>query len=152
MKENERIIKLFDDLYKGNPWLDVTIMDTLKILTPEQAARKMHPGWNSIWQVVDHLVNWRYAMLERINGRVFNSPEDNFIRPITDTSAAAWSNTLKNLEDSQQKWKDYLSDISEEDLEKIPDTRPFSRYELIHGILQHDAYHLGQIRILSKTI
>jgi len=30
MKETKRIAKLFEDLYNGSPWIDVTIMDTLK--------------------------------------------------------------------------------------------------------------------------
>jgi hypothetical protein len=47
MKETDRIIKLFDDLYQGTPWLDVTFMDTLKNMPPERAARKIKPDWNS---------------------------------------------------------------------------------------------------------
>lgn len=152
MKETERIIKLFDDLYQGNPWLDVTFMDTLKNMTAEQAANKMKPGWNSVWEVLNHLIAWRLAILERIEGHEIKSPENNFFSPVTDQSVSAWTKTLENLEDSQKKWVNYLRDFSADRFDQVPDTRPFTRYELIHGILQHDAYHLGQIRILSKLV
>ncbi len=152
MKETDRIIKLFDDLYNGQPWLDVTFMDTLKNITPEQAAKKFKPGWNSIWEVLNHLMSWRLAILERIEGRDYPSPENNFFSPITDQSASAWNKTLENFADSQKKWVDYLRSFSADRFDEVPDNRPYTRYELIHGILQHDAYHLGQIRILAKTI
>jgi uncharacterized damage-inducible protein DinB len=152
MKENQRIIKLFEDLYKGDPWIDANLVDTLKKFTAEQAAKNVRPGWNSIWQIVNHLMSWRYAVLERLNSRIFNSPEDNFITPLPDTSEAAWNKTMENLEDSQQKWLVYLGKITDEELETVPDKKPYTRYELIHGIIQHDAYHLGQIRILAKLV
>lgn len=152
MKETDRIIKLFDDLYQGTPWLDVTIMDTLKNMTPEKAAGKIKPGWNSIWEVVNHVISWRLAILERIEGREVKSPEHNFFVPVTDQSAEAWNNTLNKLQDSQDKWINYLRNFPEKEFDMVPDRKPFSKYELVHGILQHDAYHLGQIRILAKSV
>jgi uncharacterized damage-inducible protein DinB len=152
MKETERIIKLFDGLYQGHPWLDVTFMDTLKNMTAQQAAKKIHPGCNSVWEVLNHLISWRLAILERIEGHDVKSPENNFFSPVTDQSVSAWNKTLINLEDSQKKWVNYLREFSTDRFDQIPDTRPFTRYELIHGILQHDAYHLGQIKILSKSV
>jgi uncharacterized damage-inducible protein DinB len=68
MNESERIIKLFKDLYEGHPWLDVTFMDTLKNMSAEDAAKKPKPGWNSIWEIVNHVISWRLAVLERIEG------------------------------------------------------------------------------------
>jgi len=152
MKETDRIIKLFDDLYQGTPWLDVTIMDTLKNITPELAARKIKPGWNSIWEVVNHVISWRMAILERIEGREVKSPEHNFFVPVSNQSTEAWGNTLNRLQDSQDKWITYLRNFPEKEFDIVPDKKPFSKYELIHGILQHDAYHLGQIRILAKSV
>jgi uncharacterized damage-inducible protein DinB len=150
MKETDRIIKLFDDLYQGTPWLDVTFMDTLKNMTPEQAARKIKPNWNSAWEVVNHVISWRLAILERIEGREVKSPEHNFFVPVTDQSQGAWNNTLARLQVSQDKWINYLRNFSEKEFDVVPDKKPYSKYELIHGILQHDAYHLGQIRVLTK--
>jgi uncharacterized damage-inducible protein DinB len=152
MKETDRIIKLFDDLYQGTPWLDVTIMDTLKNLTPERAARKIKPDWNSVWEVINHVISWRLAILERIEGREVISPEHNFFVPVTDQSTEAWNITLERLQDSQDKWINYLRNFPEREFDVVPDKKPYSKYELIHGILQHDAYHLGQIRILVKPV
>ncbi|HEY5370958.1 MAG TPA: hypothetical protein VIJ75_18390 [Hanamia sp.] len=48
MQETKRIKKLFGDLYNGRPWIDITIMDTLKYISAEQAAKKVTPERNSI--------------------------------------------------------------------------------------------------------
>ena len=55
MKEAERIIKLFEDLYNGSPWIDVNIVDTLKNITTNQAANKIIAERNSIWEIVNHV-------------------------------------------------------------------------------------------------
>jgi len=36
--EKERIISLFEKLYDGHPWIDVTIMATLQKISGQQAA------------------------------------------------------------------------------------------------------------------
>ena len=59
MKETQRIIKLFKDLYEGNPWIDVNITGTLGKITAQQAAKKIVLRHNSIWEIVNHLISWR---------------------------------------------------------------------------------------------
>ena len=151
MKETARIKKLIEDLYDGQPWLDVTILNTLRPLSAIQAATKVSEKWNSIWQIVNHLVQWRFAVLERVKGNRSDSPADNYFWPITDTSENAWKKTLEKLEASQQAWRDFMDSFDEADFERTYGSNNMSYYEHIHGIIQHDAYHLGQIVLLAKA-
>lgn len=152
MKETERISRLFEELYTGHPWLDVTVMDTLKSLDADKAALKIKPGWNSIWEIVNHVISWKLAVMQRMDGHSEKSPDNNFFLPVSDTTASAWNSTIERLMDTEEKWLKFINKFSAPQLEEVPDVRPFTRYELIHGILQHDAYHLGQIRLLVKWI
>jgi len=152
MKESQRIITLFEDLYSGSPWLDVNIMGTLEILTGEQAAKRVIGNVNTIWEIVNHLISWRMTLLERLQGNDVPSPENNYFLPVTDHSSTAWKNTLNQFAISQEKWIQFLQGIKVNDLEMILQGNSFTKYELIHGTLQHDAYHLGQIRILAKLV
>jgi uncharacterized damage-inducible protein DinB len=149
MKETERIISLFNDLYNGQPWLDVTIIGTLAPISAGQAAKKTAP-WNSIWEIVNHLISWRLEVLERVQGVHTKTPADNYFRPVTDPSPDAWKNTLKAFEDTQLRWVNFLKSMNEKDFEKIYQPTSLNYYQHIHGILQHDAYHLGQIALLAK--
>lgn len=150
MQETARLAKSFADLYHGDPWIDVTIMDTLAPITAAQAAQKVIPNWNSIWQIVNHLISWRLNVLRRLQGETMVSPADNYFEPVQDTSDAAWQSTLRNLAESQQKWLDLLENFSENNFDTIYTANPLTYYEHIQGILQHDAYHLGQIVLLAK--
>ena len=58
--------------------------------------------------------------------------------------------TLKELEDSWLQWIAFLKKFPESDFKKIYRNNKMTFYEYIHGIIQHDAYHLGQIVLMSK--
>jgi uncharacterized damage-inducible protein DinB len=152
MREREHIAKLFEALYNGNPWIDVTILGTLKKLPAVKATQKVSPELNSIWQLVDHIVSWRLNVLQRVQGKIMTTPENNYITVVRDSSEASWQQALKSLEDSQALWISFLNNCNEGEFEKIYPKNSLSYYEHIHGILQHDAYHLGQIVLLSKLV
>lgn len=152
MKETERIIKLFGDLYNGDPWIDVTVTGTLKNISAQQAAKRPIPGCNSIWEIVNHLISWRLNVLERVQGKVIQTPSDNYFTRISDSTDSAWKDTLNRLDESQQQWISFLHSFREGDFSKIYPNNKMTYYEHIHGIVQHDAYHLGQLVLLSKLV
>ena len=152
MKETARIAKIFSDGYNGNPWIDVTLMGTLKNISAEQAAHKISPKHNSIWEIVNHIISWRNEVFQRVQGKFTIVPADNYFAPVADTSAVAWKKTLRRLEDEQQKWIVLLAKFNEKDFSKIYENNRLSYYEQIIGIIQHDAYHLGQIVLLAKSV
>jgi uncharacterized damage-inducible protein DinB len=152
MKEAKRIKKLFEDLYDGSPWIDVTIMDTLKSISAQRAAKKIAPGRNSVWQIVNHIIAWRENVLLRVQGNKIVTPNNNYFIEIDNVSEAEWQKTLERLANSQDQWIRFLENFDESKFETIYPSNKMSYYEHIHGILQHDAYHLGQIVLLSKLV
>ncbi len=152
MKENERIAKLFSDLYDGSPWLDVTIVNTLDDISASEAFNPAVPGLNTIWEIVNHMVSWREAVLERLSGNIVPSPDHNFFEPVTDPSGEAWEATLARLQQSQEAWIKFLSGFPDGEFDTIYPPNGMHYYEHIHGIIQHDAYHLGQLVILAKVV
>ena len=152
MKETERVSKLFEDLYNGHPWIDVTILPNLKKLTAKQAAKRIYSDWNTIWEIVNHIISWRETVLLRIQGKNIKSPSHNFFVEVPDTSPEAWNSTLDRLEVSQSFWISFLKNFNENDFDTVYKPNKLTYYEHIHGILQHDAYHLGQIVIMMKRV
>jgi uncharacterized damage-inducible protein DinB len=150
MKEAQRISNLFEALYNGEPWIDVNILSTIKHLPAKQAAKKNPPLKNSIWAIVNHIIDWRLNVLKRIQSQTIKTPDHNYFVDIKDTTEKAWQTTLKALEDSQQNWLAFLKNYNSNDFEKIYTNNNLSYYEHIHGILQHDAYHLGQVVLLIQ--
>ncbi len=144
-----QLIKLFKDHFDGLPWLDINITDTLKTISAQQAAIKKGDS-NSIWQIVNHMIHWRKANLQRVKGIITPAPNNNFVDEVHDVSDGAWKSTLDKLEQSQKEILAFLNKTDVQTLNKIYAPNGFSYYEHLQGILQHDAYHLGQIVLLKK--
>ena len=150
MKETARISKLFVDLYNGSPWLDVNIVTSLGKITSQQAANKIAPNCNSIWEILNHIIGWRKEILKLVQDVKTIPPKNNFFEPVSVMTDEAWIETLMQLSQSQALWIDFLQKLRGKDLNLNFERNNFTYYEHIHGILQHDAYHLGQIVLLAK--
>lgn len=150
--ESERISKMFVDLYAGNPWIEVTIADTLKHITADMAYKKPAAGINSIWEIVNHLISWRTTILKRLQGSIIPSPPNNYFEPVKDKSQEAWEATLERLNKSQSDWEELLPKLSEEKYDEFYPNYGYSVCEFVNGIIQHDAYHLGQIVLIKKLL
>lgn len=151
MENIKRIKKLLSDHYDGAPWIDITIMGTLKSLSAKQAAAQIGE-LNSIWQIVNHMIEWRKALIGRVMDKPVKHPRNNYISQIKDTSAKAWKDTLKKFERSQKDIITFLNKSGDPLLEKISPTSGYSYYELVLAILQHDTYHIGQIVLIKKLV
>lgn len=143
--------KLLNDHYDGVPWIDITIMGTLKLISAKQAAAKMGE-LNSIWQIVNHMISWREALIARVKDKPVAYPDDNYIAEIKIITPKAWKDTLKKFEKSQKNIISFLNSSKESLLEKISPTSGYSYYELVLAILQHDTYHIGQIVLIKKML
>lgn len=152
MNEKARTTSLFVKLFNGDPWIDVSMATVLTGINATQAAARPFPTSNSIWEITNHIINWRLTVLDRINGKIVASPANNYFEPVTDQSENAWADTIHRLNLTQKQWLDFLEEFDIANFERIYPPNGMTYYEHIHGIIQHDAYHLGQIVMLSKQL
>jgi uncharacterized damage-inducible protein DinB len=150
MEENQRMVKLFKDLFNGDPWLDSSIIGILSGVSAQRAARKPENATNSIWEIANHVADWREVVLARIHGAPANTPEHNYFLPVEDESAEAWQETLRKLQLTQDAWLGFLETVSPEKLSETYLDSDYTVYDLVFGIMQHDAYHLGQMALVAK--
>lgn len=150
MTETRRLKKVFADLYNGEPWLEVTIAGTLKGIGAKTAAFKVNPQINSIWEITNHMIWWRMNILERISGKIIDTPDHNYILPVTDDSDIAWAKTKEKFEQTELDWLLHFKKLKKTALKNVYPANGLSFYDHIQGIIQHDAYHLGQLVLLCK--
>lgn len=150
MTESERLLDLFGELYDGHPWIDVTLVGVLENIPAEKAHKRVLNNCNTIWEIVNHLIRWRKNVLQRVQGNTLKTPGNNYFEPVQDTSETAWENTLSELAETQSEWMDFLQQLKTEQLDHTYPVNQMTYYEHIQGIIQHDAYHLGQIVLLAK--
>jgi uncharacterized damage-inducible protein DinB len=94
---------------------------------------------------------WRNFVIRRLQGdEGYELTEDENFKKISDITEEAWASAKQALEESQQKLMGLLNQIHDDKLLKTVGNRSYDYYTLLHGIIQHDVYHLGQIVLLKK--
>ena len=155
--ESIRIIDQLKRAHDGDPWHGSPVKDILQGVTHDQAARRPPNGAHSIWELVLHMTGWRNEVAQRASGGPSGEPAAGDYPDIGDPTAARWTAALEALDRSHVNLVNVVQGMSDDHLLKPtndPRNRPLgtgvSYYELLHGIVQHDAYHAGQIAILKK--
>ncbi len=134
MTEIERILDQLKRAYEGNAWYGPSLREVLAGITAEQArARPLHNA-HSIWELVHHIAVWENVGRRRLTGDRaaidISSPED--WPPADDTDDAAWEQAKAALDRGHQAL--------------------VTVYITLHGVIQHDLYHAGQIAMLKKAL
>jgi uncharacterized damage-inducible protein DinB len=151
MSEIERIEQQLKLAFEGGAWHGPSVLESIEGITAEQAAAHPVVGAHSIWELVLHIAAWEDACRRRLDGdRAELSTHEDW-PPITDTTEAAWANAKAALIAGHHKMRESIALVTDERLDEpiLPDMR--SVYITIHGVIQHDLYHAGQIAILKKA-
>ena len=159
MSEAARLIDQFQRAHNGDPWHGSPVTAILKGVTAEQAARTPPNGAHSIWELVLHMTAWRNETARRATGAPAGEPAEGDYPPVGDPTPQRWTAALAALDASHENLVKAVRGMSDADLLKPtndPRNPPLGTgvtyYELFHGIVQHDAYHAGQIAILKKVL
>jgi uncharacterized damage-inducible protein DinB len=143
--QKEIIIRQLDRVFHGPAWHGPSVVETLDKISLSSASHSFKDS-HTIIQLIAHMATWRKFVVERLNGNTTYevSEEMNFSSP-TDLQS-----TIQELKNTQQSLLEAIKRFPEEKLrEKVP-TREYSFQTMLHGILHHDLYHLGQIALLNR--
>ena len=153
MKETARIADQLSRAYSGKAWHGPSLKYILRGITAQQAAARPIPSAHSIWELVLHIAAWDRAVCERIlSGKDTTLPPEQNFPSIVDTSAAAWKKALKKLDQGHRALVAAIQGFKDSKLERKLGNRDYSFYITMHGAIQHDLYHAGQIAILKKIV
>jgi len=154
--EVERIRDQFRRAFDGEAWHGPSVLKILEGVTAQQAAAQPIPGAHSIWELTLHIAAWERACKRRLEGDPAQLTDAEDWEPINDTSEAAWENTKQQLIDNHHELLDAIANVDEsrlnEPIIKNPQVPYSSVYVTLHGGVQHDLYHAGQIAILKKAL
>ncbi|HEY2431586.1 MAG TPA: DinB family protein [Vicinamibacterales bacterium] len=153
-------VRLADQLVRahhGDPWHGSALRTILQGVSASQAARRPAAEAHSIWEIVLHLAGWRNEVARRAGGAPAAEPEGGDWPPVGDPSPDRWAAALAALDAAHERLLAAVGGLTDEAL-AAPSVDPRDRSlgagvtyrELFHGIVQHDAYHAGQIALLKK--
>ena len=150
--EIERIKDQMNKTFYSDAWHGGSVMEFLLEIGAEEAASRPLEARHSIWELVPHMETWKRVARLALEGKEMGSisPEEDW-PAIEDMSEESWTRTVESLREEHEALVGALSRLSEESLGETVPGRSYSFYTLIHGVIHHDLYHLGQIAILKET-
>jgi uncharacterized damage-inducible protein DinB len=156
--ETARILDQLEREHSGDAWHGTPLRQLLADVGFEQAAARPAPGMHTIWEIVLHMTAWKNEVRRRLGGAPSGTPTEGDWPVPAPPGARAWRAAVDALEEAQRALAAVVANIPDTQLH-VPtnDTRDratgggVSYYVLLHGIIQHDVYHSGQIALLKKT-
>jgi uncharacterized damage-inducible protein DinB len=150
MREIERILDLHRRAYEGNAWHGPSVLEALSGVGARKAAARPVLDAHSIWQIVLHVAAWERAVRIRLEGSEVTLIAERDWPPVKEISSEAWQEALAHLDREHQNLHQAIAKLSDESLEKSLPGSPYDAYVTLHGVIQHDLYHAGQIILLKK--
>jgi uncharacterized damage-inducible protein DinB len=135
----------------ADAWHGPSVREVLAGVTADQAARRAAPEVHSVWELVQHVATWQEVVRRRLAGEIILglTPEQDW-QPVPDTSDLAWQECLRRLERSYQDLQSLIALLPEERLDELVPGKGYSVYVMLHGVIQHDLYHAGQMAAVKK--
>jgi uncharacterized damage-inducible protein DinB len=153
MSEPARIADQLRRAFDGEAWHGDSVFEILEGITAAQAAARPTAGAHTIWELVLHIAAWDGAVLRRMGGvEVTLSDAENF-PSVTDASEAAWREALAQVRRVHENLVKAVADLPDSRLDdKVPgkEGAHYTFYYVLHGVVQHELYHAGQIALLKK--
>jgi uncharacterized damage-inducible protein DinB len=152
MSETHRINSQLKRAQEGQAWHGPSLRELLDGVSAAEAATHPIAGAHSIWELVLHIIAWQRIAQRRLTGdAAAEVPDEMNFPPLADTSDAAWQATLQSLAESNQALRNAIKQMDDAQLDAIVPGAPYSNYVLLHGVIQHNLYHAGQIALLKKA-
>ena len=152
MSEVQRIERQLQRAFEGGAWHGPAVLELIKDVNARQAAARPIAGAHSIWELVLHIGAWEGACRRRLSGDRAELPDAEDWQIINDMSEGAWQALKEKLIRGHSELVDKIRSIDEATLDQPILPGMSSVYETIHGVIQHDLYHAGQIALLKRAL
>ncbi len=147
MREIERILDQLNRAWGGPSWTGVEIQPLLDGITDEQSRAHPLANAHSIIELVAHMSAWMDVVSHCLGGKPKDlTPEEDW----EDVTQLTWSAAIERIENAEGRLCDAVARLSTDDLDNIVVGRKYTVYFMVHGVIQHNLYHSGQIAILKK--
>ena len=151
--EIQFITAQLQETYGGDPWFGRCIQKVLGDVSDEMAFEKP-AGQHSILDLVWHMITWREFAVDRLPQKKPQMQlqyfEQNDWRKLDYSNKTLWQQVLDRLQETQDELVRLLKKQDDTLLEKPVADRNYTFRKLLHGVVQHDIYHLGQIAYIQK--
>jgi uncharacterized damage-inducible protein DinB len=152
MNLSQQIAKHFREVYFGENWTEVNLKDSLAGVTWEQATTQIY-SCNTIAALVFHMNYYVSRVIKVLQGNPLEGHDkDSFNHPPV-LSAQDWAVLQATAFADAENFASLVEQLPANKLEEtFVEEKYGNYYRNIHGIIEHNHYHLGQIVLLKKIM
>ena len=154
-KETDYFIKTFRTVLEGEPWFGQPVMTLLQNVNADTVYKKPNENSHSAIELLYHILTWAEFTLKRLQKdeekdlKAFEKMDWREINPDEHT----WEKGVAQFKVTHDLISDILETKENDNwLSEKVDYREYNYRFLMHGIIQHNIYHIGQIAYLSKIL
>ena len=153
MTRAQRLAESIERSMSGPMWHGPSLADLLGDVPHADAAARPVRSAHSIWELVLHTTSWTEIARQRLAPveAPEPTPEQDW-PPVGDTSAEAWRAAVQRLKDAHRDLAADVAELSDAALKARVAGKDHSVTAMLHGIIEHDAYHGGQIAVLKRAL
>ena len=150
--ESTRLADQLERSFRGGAWHGPSIEESLAGLSAADAnGLRPIPGAHTIAEIVAHLAFWLEHAARRIDGAGDEGLSEGDDWPPPGEGEEGWRALLARLDAAHRRLHSQVAALDDAALDgPVAGCDPTVR-GLLHGILQHNAYHGGQIVVLRKS-
>jgi uncharacterized damage-inducible protein DinB len=149
--ETARLADQLERSFRGGAWHGPAVAEALEGVDAATAARRPLPAGHSIAEIVGHLTYWLHAAVVRLSGEREEEVLGAADWPPATAHDEAWSAARAALEAAHRDLHAAVLALDDARLDDpVAGSDPTVRGMLL-GLLQHNAYHVGQLVLLAKA-
>jgi uncharacterized damage-inducible protein DinB len=160
LSQTDFLVDQLERAHAGDPWHGSSRAALLADVTVAEAHARPVPSVHSIWELVLHMTAWTREVTRRVEGGLAGEPQmGDWPAPPSAPDERAWRSARGALDDAHVALRDAVRTLEASRLAaRVGDERSASLgtgvtfAQTINGLVQHDAYHSGQIALVKKMM
>jgi uncharacterized damage-inducible protein DinB len=152
VSEINRILDQMDRAFSGEAWHGPSLLRIVEGISAENASKHVVPNAHSIWELVNHVSAWNTIVRRRLMGETVAVTQEMDWPPVWEATDVAWKRSLEQLAECRALLRKVVAGLADDQLSERVADEEYTNYFMLHGLIQHDLYHAGQIAILKKAL
>jgi hypothetical protein len=157
MRETDRLADQLERTWKGGAWHGPSLEELTAGLTAKQAAAHHVGGSHSIWELVLHCTAWMREVERRLAGQEPGAPAEGDWPEVGAVVDERWEAARAGLGLAVAELAARVRRFDPERLGELVGSvhdpalgTGQTFYVMLHGVVQHNLYHAGQVALLRK--
>lgn len=153
-KEVQYIITTLQESLDGDPWYGRSLYAILKEVEPASVFINPDEKGHALIEILYHMIAWAEAVQSTLEGdtqKQISYYEALDWREI-DPTIHTWKNGVNELKAAHRRILELLQSKNDDFLASPVSQRTYTIGYMLHGLIQHNIYHQGQIAYVKKLL